>query len=128
MNVPGFRDGLHLPNQAEAVVRHRDVRYQNMRPDRRQEPGSLLRRGGGRHQRPAVFQRNAQELARVLGILDHQDMNAYEIAQGHGVPQERSGALTDGVPGGSFRGRPSDRLSRFLRWFVASMRHPMVSR
>ena len=70
-----FRDRLHLANQLQAVVGHRDVAEQDMRSDALHDPLRLSGGRGGRHLRPAQLQRDPEHLAGVVGILNHQDVN-----------------------------------------------------
>ena len=77
----------------QAVVGHRDIGHQDVGPQSPEDLQGLFDRRGSHYQRPAVLQSDAQHVARVVGVLHDQDVNAVKFSEGHGSGVSRGGAV-----------------------------------
>jgi hypothetical protein len=76
--------GLHLTNQRNAVIRHRNVSHQHVRAKGFEYSLGPFRGLGGPNKRAAILQRYSKHFAGVVGVFDNQNMNALKVAMGHG--------------------------------------------
>jgi hypothetical protein len=78
----GYR--LHLANQRNTVIRHRNIGHQHMRAKGFEDSLGPCRGLGGPNKRAAILQCYSKHFAGVVGVFDNQDMNAFKVAMGHG--------------------------------------------